>query len=230
MSELEQDHPFSFELITDVHCYKHGFATYRRLADEIDDMLHQKENQIGEQLKSALSRAPEREHSDVHESYALDFRDCESFHLLQRQAMFLTLYNYFEHALNKTCEAIGTELQSRTKLKDLRDKGVERALLFLKLVPGFEFTGSPGVLNEIRGANALRNVVVHAGAVLPGTPQERVNQYVKSHPELTGEPGGSVEFQKGFVPAFVETSQSFFVALETEMQSYMNRTWRKPTE
>lgn len=46
------------------------------------------------------------------------------------------------------------------KLEDLRDKGVERALLFLRLVPGYQFKGALGVLNEIRGANALRNVVV----------------------------------------------------------------------
>jgi hypothetical protein len=162
-------------------------------------------------------------------SFSLELRDYEStFRFLQREAMFLTLYNYFENLLNKLAKAIGEEIKSRVKLTDIHGKGVERALLYLNRVSQFEFTSAQAekVLTEIRGANQLRNVIVHAGALLPAVAKEHVNQFVAAHPHLEGKPGSDVLLQRDFVPAFAETLGQFFDRLHDEMQVYMDRTWR----
>jgi hypothetical protein len=223
----DEEHPFSFSLLCEVNSIKHGLSTYVELSHEVENMLNEKEEQIGKQLTATLKSVPADEHQDVHESYALDFRAYEStFRFLQREAMFLTLYNYFEHCLNQLCDSIGEEIASRIRLKDIQGKGVERALLFIKLVPEFSFTNIPSVMDVIRGANQLRNVIVHAGTVLPEDPNHKSNQFVRSQPNVSGEPGDPVSLQEEFVSGFAASLTQFFIEFETEMQRYMDRTWR----
>jgi hypothetical protein len=223
----DAEHPFSFSLLCEVNSIKHGLSTYVELSHEVENMLNEKEDQIGKQLTATLNSVPAEEHQDVHESYALDFRAYQStFRFLQREAMFLTLYNYFEHCLNDLCDSIGEEIASRIRLKDIQGKGVERALLFIKLVPEFSFTNIPSVMEVIRGANQLRNVIVHAGTVLPEDPNHKSNQFVRSQPNVSGEPGNPVSLQEEFVSGFAASLAQFFIEFETEMQRYMDRTWR----
>lgn len=227
--ELNEDRPFSFELLTDVHWAKNGLDAYVALAHEVENMLDVKQRDIGEKFVEAMKDVDKEEEEFVAGSFALELRDYEStFRYLQREAMFLTLYNYFENLLNKLAKSIGEEIKSRVKLSDIQGKGVERALLYLNRVSHFEFKGvqSEKVLSEIRGANQLRNVIVHAGAVLPVAAKDHVNQYVAAHPHLEGKPGKDVLLQRDFVPSFAETLGQFFDRLHDEMQAYMDRTWR----
>jgi len=226
------ENPFSFELLTDVHWIKHGLDHYVRLSQEVETMLDAKEREIGEQLVAAESVTDKEEMEWVAGSIALELRDYEStFRYLQREAMFLTLYNYFENFLNKIAKSIGEEIKSRVKLADIHGKGVERALLYLDRVPHFAFAtpAAQKVLAEIHGANKLRNVIVHNGAVLPTATNDHVNNYVAGHAHLKGKPGCDVLLQRDFVPAFAETLGQFFDRLNDEMQAYMDRTWRLPT-
>src|SRR5580700_11068891 len=93
---------------------------------------------------------------------------------------------------------IGEETASRIRLKHIQGKGIERALLFLKLVPEFSFTNISSVMDLLRDANQLRNIIVHAGAVLPDDQNDRSNQFVRSQPHLSGAPGNPVSLQAEF--------------------------------
>jgi hypothetical protein len=103
---VDEARPFSFSLMCDVNSTKNGLSHYVDLSHEVETMLNEKEEELGKQLKAVLSRVPANQHQDLHESYALDFRAYDTFRFLQREAMFLTLYNYFENCLNKLCESI----------------------------------------------------------------------------------------------------------------------------
>ena len=224
----EEEHPFSFEMLCEVNSIRNGLAKYVELSHEIEKMLDQKEHEIGTQLSETLKRTPGNRHQDVHESYALDLLDYEStFRFLQREAIFLTLYNYFEHFLNKLCEWIGAEVKSRVRLGDINGRGITRALLFLDLIPEFKFDRIPDVMTTIRGSNSLRNVIVHAGTVLPQDTKHPVNQFVKSNPHLRGDPGQPVSLGADFVADFAKTLHAFFDEFDAQMQAYMDRTWRK---
>jgi hypothetical protein len=86
-----------------------------------------------------------RAHQDIHEGYALDLDYESTFRLLQREAIFLTLYNYFEHFLSELCEWISDEVRSRVRLGDINGRGITRALLFLDLIPELKFDRIPDV-------------------------------------------------------------------------------------
>ena len=228
--EPDRERPFSFELLSEIHWIKSGLSNYLDLSREIESMLAQKDEQIGDTIRASLKDAHESEHQDIAEDYAWDIHKYQDvFPLLHREAMFLTVYNYFEHFLTKLCEWIGDEIKSRIRLRDLQGRGVERAFLFLKLVPEFEFSRIPAVVLDLRGANLLRNVIVHAGSVLPVELNDRLNQFVTSHPHLSGKPGNAVALHKEFVAAFAGTLDQFFTEVQEEMQRYMDRTWRGST-
>jgi hypothetical protein len=71
------------------------------------------------------------------------------------------------------------------------------------------------------GANALRNIVVHAGGWLSDKEGEAVNQFVRRCGSLRGAPGGPVSIQAGFVPEVAATIRRLFIEFENEMQRYM---------
>jgi hypothetical protein len=226
---LDDDKPFSLDLITDVHWMKHGLETYVTLAGEVEDMLDIKERNLLARMEANDSALSSEHQVIVAETLSLELRDYEdTFRFLQREAVFLTLYNYFEHLLGEAATRIGQELGSRVRLADIHGRGIERALLFLDRVAHFEFNAAGGELALIRGANQLRNVIVHAGRVLPQSPKEPVNKFVVSHPHLYGEPGAQVLLQRSFVFSIAETFGKFIGLLEQEMQQCMDRLWRRP--
>lgn len=219
--------PFSFALLCEVSSIRNGLAKYVDLSHEIEEMLNQKENEIGTGLREDLRRTPKSRHQDIHERYALEFRDYEStFRFLQREAIFLTLYNYFEHFLNKLCEWIGEEIKSRIRLGDINGRGITRALLLLDLVPEFRFDRIPDVMAMIRGCNSLRNIIVHAGTELPQDAKHPANQFVKLHPHVSGDPGRPISLAADFVLDFAKALHAFFDEVDAQMQAYSDRTWR----
>lgn len=106
-------------------------------------------------------------------------------------------------------------------MKHLYGTGLERAFLFLKLVPGFEFKSINDEMSFIRNANRLRNVVVHNGGVLPSNEKEKVNLFVQSQASLSGLPGRPIQFDQSFTPLLVEKLQVLFREIGNEMRRYM---------
>ena len=131
------------------------------------------------------------------------------------------IFNFLEHNINAICIEIGKELRSAVQLKHLYGTGLERAFLFLKLVPGFEFKSINDEMSFIRNANRLRNVVVHNGGVLPSNEKEKVNLFVQSQASLSGLPGRPIQFDQSFTPLLVEKLQVLFREIGNEMRRYM---------
>jgi len=224
----EDGRPFSFALLAGAHSVASDLSRYVDLSHDIENMLAQKEKAIERQLRVALKSAPVSCHQDIVEDFGWEIHPYQSvFPFLQRESMFVTLYSYFEFKLNELCAWVGEEIGSRVGLKDIQGRGVERALLFLERVPEFQFTRIPAVMQEIRGANLLRNAIVHAGTELPEEPNHALNRYVTGHAHLSGKPGQGAGLRREFVAAFAGTLKAFFEEFQAEMQRYMDRTWRK---
>lgn len=225
--EHEEERPFSIELLAEVNSAKNGLSDYVDLSHEIERMLTEKEGEIERKAEEAYRTAPEHEHQDIAEEHAWAVRPYTSlFPYVHRESMFITLYSHFEGLLNRLCEWVGEEVKSRVRLKHLHGAGIERAILFLKLVPEFRFDRIPAVMEQLAGAGWLRNVIAHAGSTLPKDGNDRLNKFVAKHPHVGGAPGKPVMLEKEFVPAFADTLTQFLIHFEAEMQSYMDRTWR----
>lgn len=225
--ENEKERPFSFALLLEVSSAKNGLADYVDLSHEIERMLTEKEEEIERTTEEAYKNAPEHQHQDIAEDHAWEIHPYTSlFPYVHRESMFITLYSHFEGLLNQLCEWIGEEVKSRVELKHVHGNGVERAILFLKLVPEFRFDRIPAVMEQLTGAGWLRNRIAHAGSTLPDDQNDRLNKFIAKHPHLGGSPGKPVLLEREFVAAFADTLTQILTHLEAEMQSYMDRTWR----
>jgi hypothetical protein len=199
----------------DLNGYLEFSAAVEKLFEDRDADLQRHITEIAEQI-------PEHEHDELIDSYGWDLNQNQTlFPSMHRESMFITLYNFLEHNLNAICIEIGKELKSSVQLKHLHGAGLERALLFLKLVPGFQFKDIEKEISFIKNTNKLRNRVVHNGGILPDKEDEIVNRFVKSQPSLSGVPGGSIHFSDSFTPLFVENLQALFKGIGNEMQRFM---------
>ncbi len=223
-----EEKPFTFDLLSQVHSAIQDLSLYLQFSSEVEALLEKKDIDLQDYIESQLKQIPEVNHGDFVENYGWDLHQYQMlFPSMHRQSMFITLYNFLEHQLNETCRGIGDELESRLRLRDLRGSGIERAFLFLKLVPEFQFEKINEALSFIKNANRLRNIVVHNGGILPSEEDEEVNRFVIAQASLYGGPGREIVFRKEFVPLFTENVRTLFREIESEMQRWMDEHWRK---
>ena len=202
-------------MTNDLNGYLEFSAAVEKLFEDRDADLQRYITEIAEQI-------PDHEHDELIDSHAWDLNQNQTlFPSMHRESMFITLYNFLEHNLNAICIEIGKELKSAVQLKHLRGSGLERAFLFLKLVPAFQFKDIDEEISFIKNTNRLRNIVVHNGGILPEDEDEIVNRFVKSQPSLLGVPGRPIHFRDSFTPLFVEKLQALFKEIGNEMQQFM---------
>ena len=220
--DTPSENPFSFELLVDVHTAAQDVHEYLAFSSELEALLQRRNLELEAKIEAKLAAIPERKHNELIESYAWDLNQFQSsFPSMHRESMFITLYNYLEYRLNTVCEGIGREMISRVRLKHLSGRGVERAFLFIHVVPEFDLSAISAEVDFIRKANKLRNVVVHNGGLLPEGGREVVNGFVKAESALFGQPGRRVCFGAEFVPLFAVKVQALFDGIGSEMQRFM---------
>ncbi len=220
--EPDDESPFSFSLLSSVHSVVNDLNGYLEFSAAVEQLFEERDSALQRNITEVTEQIPEHEHDEFVDNYAWDLHQNQVlFPSMHRESMFITLYNFLEHNINAICNEIGKELRSAVQLKDIHGKGLERAFLFLKLVPGFEFKNINDEMSFIKNANRLRNVVVHNGGVLPSNEKEKVNLFVQSQASLSGLPGSPIQFDQSFTPLFVEKLQVLFGEIGNEMQRYM---------
>jgi len=121
------------------------------------------------------------------------------------------------------CEIFSECVNSNIKLKDLKGKGIERALLYLSKVPSIDLSGMGRELPYIKNVNALRNQIVHNGAFLPENSEHKATKFVPQNPNLSGEAGGKISLHLGFIGEMIKVLIDFFEKLGNEVQTFINK-------
>ncbi|CAI4031797.1 putative HEPN_RiboL-PSP domain-containing protein [Nitrospira tepida] len=78
-----------------------------------------------------------------------------------RYAIFISLYNQFEFAMNEACTELEKDYPNDVKLSDLKDKGINRAYTYIKKVVGIPQPFEAASWKKLKDLNALRNLIVH---------------------------------------------------------------------
>lgn len=140
--------------------------------------------------------------------------DDESYHIksifeevlpnLHRQAALITLFSFLERELNDLCDLFYNELNNRIALGDLRDKGIDRARLYLAKVAGLQLGESNGIWSEIKNIQILRNLIAHNGGVF-ATEGNRREQAVKRYIDRTNSLSSvaEVQLERGFLKQII---------------------------
>lgn len=85
---------------------------------------------------------------------------------IQRQAVFISIYSFFESTLSMLCNQLQTEIKSPLSLADINGKGIEKAKTYIKKVALAHFPSDSNEWSKIKTYGLLRNTLVHNGGLL----------------------------------------------------------------
>jgi hypothetical protein len=202
------------------------------LARELHDFVHynreselawlSRSRDVEGELNSIIDRHPEVDASEIVESYAWDLHVNQmKYPGIHRESMTLSLCSFLEHELNSLCKTLLVSLDSKILLTDLDGKGVERAILCLKKVIGFDLSSMSSEIGNIRGVQLVRNHIVHNGGILPLDMTLKLNKFINRCKFLSGVPESSLQIDAGFVSFFIDELFSFFTKLDGEVQKFI---------
>ena len=171
----------------------------------------QHHSNIEDALAEALRQHPNVDQQDLIESAGLDSHICQNVFLpIHRESTLVTVYSLVEASLDNFCKLLSTQFNSSVKLEDLTDKGVYRALRFLEKVARVDLTKMGGERSHLKNLNRLRNRIVHAGSVLSGEPNDKLNKFISADAHLSGDPGERLILGAGFIHESINRLTSFF--------------------
>lgn len=212
--------------------FANGLCFYCQLAknelDEYSDFharteftWKQQNELLEEELIAILERHPEADRDDIVGSYAWDLHVHQhKYPNIHRTALVVTIYAFLEDQLNGLCETLTACLDTNIKLADLSGQGIERALLFLFKVAGFDL-GRISTLSFVRNVARLRNRMVHAGGILPKNADDKLNKFIQATLGLDGPPGGYANIRPEFIGHLFDRFGNFFDELDSQVQKFI---------
>jgi hypothetical protein len=211
------------------HLAKNELAEFLQYHTSSEESWSRQNATLQSELESILAKYPKEEHADIVEYHAWDLHQNQfKFPNIHRESVLITIYNFLESELNKLCGVISDSIDNPIHLKDLQGKGIERALLFLTKVAGFDCSSMGKELPYVKNVNLLRNQIVHNGGILPTDGSHKLNLFVESNQNLSGQPGSAVRLSSEFVSEFIENLNGFLGKLEKEVQCFMARVNAQP--
>ena len=189
---------------------------------ESEKAWNDKDQELQSHIDSILEKFPDHDHSEIIESYGWDLHVNQfKYPNIHRESTVLTIFSFLEKELNNLCDILSRFIDSDLKFKDLSGQGVERALLYLRKVIKFKFATSSKEISYIRGFNQVRNHIVHNGGELPENQSHKLNKFIQSNKNITGNPGGSLTILNSFIPELIEILISFFNKLDGDVQGFI---------
>lgn len=206
------------------HCHmaKGELIEFNQFHNETEAYWAKRDHELQNEISDHLEEHPEERHDDIIESHSWELHKSQyKYPSIHRESLVITIYNFLEDQLTELCEIISEGIASKIKLKDLSDKGVERALKYLTKVGGLDLSKVGRELPYIKSVNQLRNQIVHNGGYLPDDPSHKLNEFVSRTSTLSGNPGGHISLSPDFIGEFIGILTEFFEKLDHEVQSFI---------
>lgn len=203
------------------HLARNELLSYGEFHSRTEALWKREDETLQEELEGIIEKYPESVREDVIDSYAWDLHVNQyKYPDIHRSTLVIAIYTFLEDQLNGLCSTIGESLETPLRLNDLSGLGVERALLFLSKVAGFDL-GQISSLSFVKEVGRLRNKMVHAGGVLPIQEGDKLNKFVLRTDGLRGEPGERVYIHSEFIGGVINSFVAFFDELDSEVQRFM---------
>ncbi|PMH73610.1 hypothetical protein [Vibrio cyclitrophicus] len=118
-----------------------------------------------------------------------------------------------EFELSRLCGLFSEHLQSKLKLKDIHGNGTERAFTYLRKVVEIDFDDMQKEIFFIKGANKVRNLIVHNGCRLPEQKSKEWANFVDKNENLEIKDDTCLVVQDAFISQLVTILINFFEKL-----------------
>lgn len=208
------------------HLAKGELIEYAKFHETTEHAWKQQGELLHEELKGLLKKYPEADQEDIVSSYGWDLHlNRYKYPSIHRSSLVISLYTFLDSQLSGLCETLIESMETSLRLQDFCGRGVEQELLFLSKVARFDLSRLT-CLPLVKQANRLRNILVHAGGVLPTDPNDKLNTFVRDAVGLRGEPGKQVHIEPEFIHHLIDGLIKFFGELDGQVQIFMAHTQR----
>jgi|GEM_PF-1708296 len=213
---------FSNGLCTHCHMAKNELTRLLVFHQLTEESWEQKDKELQNRIDEILKDYPEEDHGEIVSDWGLDLHMNQVLYpSIHRESLIITLHNFLEDTLNRLCEILVESNQIKLQLKDMSGLGVERALKFLSKVSGMDLSDMSPELPFLKGVNHVRNLIVHAGGILPKDEKNKAYKFISSLDSIRGTPGYGISVNSEFIGIYIEHMKEFFDKLERKTQRYI---------
>jgi hypothetical protein len=213
---------FSNGLCTFCHEVQNELIGFSHFHSETENSWTKKEKELQNEFKNVLNKVSKENHEELIQVYAEESH-CNQikYPCLHREALVVTLYNFFENKLNELCNILNETDSLNLKLKDLHGSGIERAFLYLTKVSGFDISDITPEIPYLKNVSLLRHQIVHNGGRLPNDISHKVNIFLENNKYISGCAGGMLMISQGFINEYINVMSLFFEKLDIKIVKYM---------
>lgn len=137
----------------------------------------------------------------------------EVFPHLNRSAVLLSVFAFFEHNLNAVCDTLAKEHGKILRVTDLNGRGLERAKTYISKVIGIAFPATSNSWQELANLRQLRNAIAHRDGLLKE--DKGLKEYITKSDYISIEHDGHVRLHEGILQYLLDHLELFFKDLET---------------
>jgi hypothetical protein len=153
------------------------------------------------------------------ESWDLERVFKEHFPNLQRKSALISLYSFLEFELYNLCVLFKTKEDYKIDLKDIKGRGIEKSVLYLKKAADVHLDISDNNWNELINIQKIRNLIVHNNSnltSLDGKLKEDELKYINRNEFLTGESEIIIDY--GFLTHVLTSFNNLFKQIDNLIQ------------
>ncbi len=183
------------------------------LNTHIQEVFVSRKQELDRKIKKMTRNLPEELIHPIYDELTPQLRINEVYPEIHRQSLVITIYNVLEFELSRLCGLFSEHLQSKLKLKDIHGNGTERAFTYLRKVVGIDFDDMQKEICFIKGANKVRNLIVHNGCMLPEQKSKELDNFVVRNENLEIKDGICLVVHDAFISQLVTMLIKFFEKL-----------------
>jgi hypothetical protein len=165
---------------------KYDTDRLEKYIDKLSKVLMSIQENFTKDIDEYAKKLPEEQQSDWYEWNSDKYSDLNTeFPRIHNNALFVSIYSYFEASINSLCNFFESVTDIRIKCKDLQGNGIDNYRKYLKLVHNVEFPDNTTEWSDVNRYRKIRNYIVHSNGKLDSTKKtDCIRQYVKKNPDL----------------------------------------------
>lgn len=187
---------------------------FRIHIERIEKLLQQEQKDLIDEMEERMQRALSEQSAEaIGEEYGgQHWLLAEKLPQIQRQGDLIAVFSLFESRLDQLCRNLESDSDSKVRLRDLANKGIERAKAYLKKVAQIRFPSDGELWNEIKHIQRIRNIYVHSAGVFSGNEKgiAELEKYAADSPYLDIRDGNVILIRNGFISHCLDIFSAFF--------------------
>ncbi len=221
---------------------EYEIAIYKSHIGKVESLLNQEIEELEEKFENSLQSALSEDDAQYRIEHSSEeyWLVKDELPRIQRQGDLMGVFSFLENRLNNICVRHSRSLQMndeyegrqtvRKELKDMKGKGLEKAVAYLKEVIGVQFPSENNAWREITSIQKIRNAFTHSDGFIKNYDKGKrrhIENYISKSDYLLLN-SDQIVILNGFINYCLDQFQAFFdelIKLLEEAEKNKESSW-----